>query len=365
MKGQWLGQYKGNVDGEIMVNIDEVDDHYEAVAYIRPFDKRIPSSVAFLDTKNKAPHQHATAYINPVDPRTDYQVAWDEIKSLYPEGVQHSKKSKVELKLKNGKLSINSTSDIGVELTCVLEKPSDSEESKIEGIAMSWGKFKEHVSSLVNSKTLFRGQKKPWRLTTTFHRQGRYRINVFTQKDIKQLHQRLSAITSHFFNLNVPEQNGAFFNLLQHHGYPTPLLDWSYSPYVSAFFAFRDWDRGYSGDENTRIYIFNNSLWQKNYPQIQLLDPPYPHLSVMEFIAIDNPRMVPQQAVTTVTNIYDIEAHIINLQTKDNKTYLTAIDIPAKERETAMQDLRYMGITAGSMFPSIEGVCEELRERNF
>ena len=41
------------------------------------------------------------------------------------------------------------------------------------------------------------------------------------------------------------------------------------------------------------------------------------------------------------------------------------LDIPAKDREAAMRDLRFMGITAGSMFPSIDGVCEELRECNF
>jgi hypothetical protein len=30
-----------------------------------------------------------------------------------------------------------------------------------------------------------------------------------------------------------------------------------------------------------------------------------------------------------------------------------------------MRELGYMGITAGSLFPGIDGACEELRERNF
>lgn len=85
----------------------------------------------------------------------------------------------------------------------------------------------------------------------------------------------------------------------------------------------------------------------------------------MEFIAIANPRIVPQQAVTTVTNLEDIEGYILEKEAETGMRFLEAIDIPANEREKAMRDLRFMGITAGSMFPSIDGVCEELRERNF
>ena len=113
------------------------------------------------------------------------------------------------------------------------------------------------------------------------------------------------------------------------------------------------------------IYIFDNKEWQQRYPQIQNADPSFPHLSVISFIAINNPRLVPQQSVTTLTNIDDIEEYLLEKEAESGIKYLQAIDIPASEREKAMSDLRFMGITAGSMFPSIDGVCEELKERNF
>jgi hypothetical protein len=348
-----------------MINVDEVDDHFEGVAYLSPSTTAIPASVAYLSTPNKDEDQTATAYIYPIDPRTGFQNKWEDIKGLYGEGVAHSSQAKINLRVQQNRLHINAVSDIGVTLAAVLEKPSGNGESKIQGQRMSWDDFKSHISSVSKFSYLFRGQQKPWSLCTSFHRRGRYRMSEFTNRDVRQLHQRLSAITSHFFDLTVPDQNGAFFNLLQHHGYPTPLLDWSHSPYVAAFFAFRDRPIGYDGSEVVRIYMFNNQEWQKRYQQIQNLDPRFPHLSVMEFIAIDNPRLVPQQAVTTVSNLHDIEAYVLEKEAESGMRFLQAIDIPANEREKAMRDLRFMGITAGSMFPSIDGVCEELRERNF
>lgn len=365
MIGQWIGKYEGGVGGSLMINIDSVSDHFECVAYINPSDLKFPTSVAYLDTENSGPAHVSKAYINPVDPRSGLQCKWNEIKNLYPEEIEHLSEAIVSLKLLDNVLHIQAESDIGVVLRSTLTKPSSNSNSKIEGKTVSWNGFKEYVSALSKSKYLFRGQKEQWRLQTSFHRKGRYRISEFTSKDVKQLHKRLSAITRHYFDLNVPDQNGSFFNLLQHHGYPTPLLDWSYSPFVSAFFAFRDLPQNYEGEGSVRIYVFDNEAWQKKYPQVQNIDPPYPHLSVMEFIAIDNPRLVPQQAVTTVSNIVDIEDYLLEKSSKDSVDYLIAIDIPANERESVMRDLRFMGIIAGSMFPSIDGVCEELRELNF
>lgn len=365
MRGQWLGSYKGTAAGKIMLNIDEVDDHFEAVAYLEPSTNDLPASVASLSTSNRDNDQTAKAYIFPIDPRTNFQGTWEEIKGLYGEDIVHSSEANVNLRAQGNTLHVDAVSDVGVIFSALLERPSENGKSKIKSQQMSWSDFKQHVSSMSKTSYLFRGQQKPWSLCTSFHRRGRYRMSEFTNKDVKQLHKRLSAITSHFFDLNVPDQNGAFFNLLQHHGYPTPLLDWSHSPYIAAFFAFRDQPIGYDGDEVIRIYKFNSQKWQESYPQIQILDPPFPHLSVMEFIAIDNPRLAPQQAVTTVSNLHDIEAYILEIESETHIRFLEAIDIPANEREQAMRDLRFMGITAGSMFPGIDGVCEELRERNF
>ncbi|QZN90449.1 FRG domain-containing protein [Idiomarina abyssalis] len=365
MVGQWIGRYQGSADGRLMINIDQVGSHLEGVAYVMPDDRNLPSSVGRFATKSTGNEHVSEAFINPVDPRSGFQCQWDDIKHLYSDQVHHSSEAKISLKLENEKLIVVANSSEGFYWESTLSRPISNSQSKVTSTVKSWKDFKDYLSGFSKSKYLFRGQREPWRLRTSFHRKGRYRISEFTSKDVKQLHKRLSAITKHYFNLEVPDQNGSFFNLLQHHGYPTPLLDWSYSPFVSAFFAFRDLPQNYDGDGYVRIYIFNSEAWINNYTQIQNLDPPCPHLSVMEFIAIDNPRLVPQQAVTTVTNIDDIEAYLLEKAKDDKVAYIQAIDIPANEREHVMRDLRFMGITAGSMFPSIDGVCEELRETNF
>ncbi len=39
--------------------------------------------------------------------------------------------------------------------------------------------------------------------------------------------------------------------------------------------------------------------------------------------------------------------------------------LPVRDRKRVINELQYMGITAGSLFPGLDGACEELRERNF
>ncbi|MDT3778261.1 hypothetical protein PJI16_11905 [Nitrospira sp. MA-1] len=110
--------------------------------------------------------------------------------------------------------------------------------------------------------------------------------------------------------------------------------------------------------------VFDQLQWKSDWPQLVMLATAVPHVSIGEFLAIENERMIPQQAASTVTNVDDIESYI-KLKESPGKTYLSAIDLPASERDKVVQELRFMGITAGSLFPGLDGACEELKDRNF
>lgn len=157
-------------------------------------------------------------------------------------------------------------------------------------------------------------------------------------------------------------ENGAFYSLVQHHGYPTPLLDWTYSPFIAAYFAYRNVREDAEG--HVRIFCFDKHAWNSTYNQVHRLAPAKPHFSTIETLIIGNPRAVPQQSISTVTNVDDVETYIRSKELDDRK-YLTVVDLPRKDRGKAMRDLAMMGITAGSMFPGLDGICQQQKEECF
>jgi hypothetical protein len=82
-------------------------------------------------------------------------------------------------------------------------------------------------------------------------------------------------------------------------------------------------------------------------------------------LAINNPRALPQQSLSSVTNVDNLEDYIATKEQEKGKTYLRAIDLPVGERKKALGELALMGISAGSLFPGLDGVCGQLRERFF
>jgi hypothetical protein len=211
---------------------------------------------------------------------------------------------------------------------------------------------------------IYRGQRYQQKLRTYFHRKRNNLID-FATKDINDLFAHINLTSRHYkYRKDNNEDYWALLALAQHHGYPTPLLDWTKSPYVALFFAFKDVKKD-DKDGFVRIFRFDSHNWRsKNRPLFNLFDP-HPSLTIEELPVIDNERAKAQQSVHMISNVDDIETLVTIFEYQFKEKYLTKIDLPVSLRSEMMRELEKMGITARTLFPGIEGACQYLKEKNF
>ena len=365
MRGQWIGEYHGTDNGSFLISVDELKSSFKGSAFISSFDTKIPPIAVFFETPDKGQNfNFETNHIACVDPITNLIVPFSQIQDRYNK-IKIPESVRIQGNYDDQHIIFTTVSDINTRAEFNIERKAPSIKSVINPKVLNWEGFKQSISQLSDKEYIYRGQSKPYKLRTAFNRLERYDLSRYMLEDIPSLYKHLCSMTNHIFNLNNPEETGAFYSLIQHHGYPTPLLDWTFSPFVAAFFAFRKIGKNCTQTENVRVHIFDQKKWRHDWFQTLSMSVPYPHLSIGEFPAIENKRMIPQQAISTLTNIDDIEAYIMSKESEKNTKYLYAFDINPTERNNALEDLSHMGITAASLFPGLDGTCESFRERNF
>ena len=113
MKGQWIGRYSGTFDGQIVVNVDEYQEHYQGIAYLIDDNKAAPRVAVGFQTPNKD-HEFTfrTREINVFDPVSQQISTPDGVQQYFP-GVPMADFVDVKISWADDELRISSTTNIG------------------------------------------------------------------------------------------------------------------------------------------------------------------------------------------------------------------------------------------------------------
>lgn len=367
MHGQWIGKVDGPAGGFVIVDLDDDQPGARGSAFLFPDASGLPGTYAELSIPDDSPSHHLRSVpITAINRNSGYLLQSDQDLADRYENVIHTRHAEITLALSHtGEMRVSFKTDVSEGQGILAPSHAgDASEVPVVTEVRDWQQFKSAMLGWPPYKLIYRGQSRPNRLRTSFHRNSRKDLVRYINEDIPLLHKQSAHLLPHFFDLNNAVHMGSFYSLIQHHGYPTPLLDWTYSPFVAAYFAFRDAHPDRS--DKVRIYIFDKPAWNSStQPHNLRLTYSPPHFTILETPAIANTRLVPQQALSTVTNIDDIESYLMAWERQTGIQFLRVVELPVTDRVSALQDLSMMGITAGSLLPGMDGTCEALKGRMF
>ncbi len=233
---------------------------------------------------------------------------------------------------------------------------------------LTWEEYKRRAAEdlTADGAFVYRGQRdSSWVLASTLHRTTIVRslqdIKNYADFVLPQVYEALEAWTGRKWNLKDSLELAEFLAFLQHNGFPTPLLDWTYSPYIAAYFAFESVNHFAPQTDEVAIYSFDARAWSQAYKQLYDFADLHPHVSVLRPRNVGNHKLALQQGCFTWSNVPDIEIHI-RLNETDGRKFLDKFTLATTERPRVMRELSLMGISAIQLMPSVESVCKKALE---
>jgi len=257
----------------------------------------------------------------------------------------------------------------------------------------SWNSFMQLCNAEFTGRWHFRGVLDNWALETALERAARdWRIPMNDLPEIER------ALLREFKRAYPPDESTlspddndtlGWLALMQHHGAPTRLLDWTYSPFVAAFFALDAllscgdferkaaiWALSHRPLAGATTLLPSEAL-KKCYVEYTTTRDGAPFRAVfmdaeppITFAPIVNPfrlhgRLVLQQGVFLCQgNIRrPFEDNLLALPGVLDGGNLRKILLPYDILSDAFRSLRSMNISYATLFPGVDGFARSLRHR--
>jgi len=158
----------------------------------------------------------------------------------------------------------------------------------------------------------------------------RYMLRLFKQQAVP-------------FVANVPANDWEWLAIMQHHGMPTRLLDWTRNPLVAAYFAVQ---KKHDGD--SCVYAFKSN----QYLNVDKNPDPFDRKKIGKFI----PRHVTPR-ITAQTGLFTIHPSPL---TPFESSRIDRLVIAADFRRDLKRTLWKYGIHEATLFPDTDGLCRHI-----
>jgi hypothetical protein len=250
---------------------------------------------------------------------------------------------------------------------------------------LSWNQFHQALIETRRSKTnwirLYRGQRSTeWPLWSKWQRSlylmnqsvpthvadvfagGKAAHDAYRDSYLELFRQRASKTAAEFHD---PPTEDEWWAVASHHGLITPVLDWTWSPYVAAYFALMDAhstnNPGFReglvprslqvGGGHVAVWELKLGGWVATQDSLRIIESPW--LNRWSY------RLRAQSGVLIRfenEDFIDLGSWMASVECLD---YLGVITIPESEVPDALLDLRDMGISDFTMFPDLDGAARE------
>lgn len=209
---------------------------------------------------------------------------------------------------------------------------------------------------------------------------------------IEEFRRRAPAVAKR--PLPGPKDHLGWLTLMQHYRAPTRLLDWTENALVALYFVVDDTDKhkadgelwmmdpyrlyaasgpGYAlpiaREDRYVAFVAREPTWggsaEKLLEDLKMEEPPAGPIPVPPVQSFE--RIVAQQSTLTIHPKPDPEEGNQITDLLSEPKFLSRFRVPAGEKENIRQALEALGITAGRLFPDLDGLSRELEqgERTF